>query len=352
MSSVNIQFYDTKKSEGLEVATPAENHSKQFLLDYIQSNKEAIDTRLTKNGAMLFRGFDIHTAEDFEQVALHIDSELKNNYLGTSPRNSISKYTFSASELPDFYPIMQHCEMSFLRFPPRKLFFFCQTAPEKNGETPICDFRKVAAQLAPEVKKAFREKGIKTIRNYDGLKAKAKWDLWQLKRWDEMFQTKDKKVAEAKCKEYEIEFEWLEEDKLRLYNRQDAFVKHPVTGEDVWFNHLQVFHRDAAAIEYKHIARHQKSFRASMYSLLTSFLTKVKTIGMKNENLGTHCTYLDGSEIPTEHLEHLEKIIWNNMQIFPWQKGDVLAIDNFSTSHGRLPYKGPRNILVCWAANK
>jgi hypothetical protein len=36
--------------------------------------------------------------------------------------------------------------------------------------------------------------------------------------------------------------------------------------------------------------------------------------------------------------------------IFPWRKNDVLAIDNFSTSHGRLPYEGPREILVCWSA--
>ena len=33
----------------------------------------------------------------------------------------------------------------------------------------------------------------------------------------------------------------------------------------------------------------------------------------------------------------------------PWRQGDVVAIDNHSMSHGRLPYEGPRRIAVCWA---
>jgi alpha-ketoglutarate-dependent taurine dioxygenase len=35
--------------------------------------------------------------------------------------------------------------------------------------------------------------------------------------------------------------------------------------------------------------------------------------------------------------------------ITPWKNGDVLAIDNDSTGHGRLPFYGPRMIAVAWA---
>ena len=40
---------------------------------------------------------------------------------------------------------------------------------------------------------------------------------------------------------------------------------------------------------------------------------------------------------------------WRNLVAFPWQQGDVVAIDNFSMSHGRLPYRGPRQVVVAWA---
>lgn len=352
MNDVIISPLDADKPDGLLVVRPNNATEKQFLTNYIEQNKESINNTLYKNGALLFRGFNINTAQDFEDIAHVIDAELKNNYLGTSPRNSITKYTFSASELPPYYPIPQHCEMSFLKFPPRKLFFYCHVAPAANGETPVCDFRKVYNQLDKEVREAFETKGVKTIRNYDGPDSTSKLDLWKLKRWDEVFNTTDKQKVEATCKEYNIDFEWLPGNKLRLFNQQEAIIHHPVTGEKVWFNHTQVFHKDAAAFEYKHIAKRHKKLSATFYSALTSFLTFTKKLTTRNIDLGTHTVFNDSSEIPTEYVAHLEEVIWNNMQFFQWQKGDIVAIDNFSTSHGRMPYKGPREVYVCWAANK
>ncbi len=340
-----------KRTDGVLVIEATEKAEKLSLMDYIHQNKNTLEQLNIKHGALLFRGFDVETAQNFEDAARELDEELKNNYLGTSPRNSITKYTFSASELPDFYPIPQHCEMSFLKYPPRKLFFYCHLAPLANGETPVCDFRKVYKGLNKEVRDAFEKNGVKTIRNYDGPDAKGKFDLWKLKRWDEMFLTTDKAKVEESCRTNGIEFEWLPGDKLRLFNEQDSFIKHPVTGEGVWFNHTQVFHRDAAALEYSHIAKRQKLAGSYFYSAVTSFLTFTKRLTMKASDLGTHTVFKDGSEIPREYVAHLEDVIWDNMQFFNWQKGDILAIDNFSTSHGRMPYRGPREIYVCWAAN-
>ena len=80
-------------------------------------------------------------------------------------------------------------------------------------------------------------------------------------------------------------------------------------------------------------------------------LYKIKKITTKDGDQAMNCVFKDGSPIPVSYVEHLEEVIWKNMVIFPWRKGDVLAIDNYSTSHGRLPYKGPREIQVCWAAD-
>ena len=352
MIQIQERLWDVRVGGGLLLIESEGRNTKQELASYLEENKTEIEQKLVKHGAILFRNFDIKSAQDFEDIAHQIDPELKNNYLGTSPRNSITKYTFSASELPNFYPIPQHCEMSFLRYPPRKLFFFSQLAPNRHGETPICDFRKVYQQLGVGLRNQFREKGVKTIRNYEGPNAKTKLDLWKLKRWDEMFQTTDKSVVEASCKTNEIEFEWLPNDKLRLINRQPAIANHPVTGEDVWFNHTQVFHKYAAAIEYKHIRKRQNTLSSSFFSGLTSFLTATKGITQNNSDLGTHTLFGDDAEIRRDMVEHIMEVIWNNMQFFSWQNGDILAIDNFSTSHGRMPYTGPREIYVCWAANR
>lgn len=90
-----------------------EQKGKQTLIQWIKSNKHTLVDDLKEYGAILFRGFDVFSPQDFEDVIINVDSNLKNNYLGTSPRNQVTKYTFTATELPPAYPIMQHAEMSF-----------------------------------------------------------------------------------------------------------------------------------------------------------------------------------------------------------------------------------------------
>lgn len=48
-------------------------------------------------------------------------------------------------------------------------------------------------------------------------------------------------------------------------------------------------------------------------------------------------------------METLRDAVWKHLVVIPWQRGDVIAIDNYAVSHGRLPYAGPRNVAVAWA---
>lgn len=324
--------------------------SKETLLARIASEKDALKKDLLKNGAVLFRGYNIKTPEDFEAVALALEPGLQNNYAGTSPRNSRTEYVHSASELPGHYPITQHCEMSFLPTAPRYLFFYCFVEPKDGGETPVCDFRKVYQQLDPKIRQEFEEKGVRLIRNYSGPNTKAGTDIFQLKKWNELFKTTDHEIVEEECKKNELTPTWLPDDRLRLVNDRPSMQKHPDTGEMVWFNHLQVFHRESAAIEYEHIYNRRKDFFSFKYMVVLKTVTFFKRMFKKSEEEAMHMTFADGSEIPRSYVEHVEQVIWNNLIANPWKLGDVLMIDNFSTSHGRLPYRGPRDILVAWSA--
>lgn len=350
-TAVRFQPFDSTRPEGLLVCVPCHDITKVSLEQYLIAEKSYINQLIARHGAVLFRGFDIRTPQEFEDIARCIDSNLKNNYLGTSPRNAVTEYVFSASELPSFYPIPQHCEMSFLPHPPRRLFFFCRVPPKRHGETPICDFRKVYKELNDEVKNAFAEKGIKTIRNYSRPNMKSWLNFWQLKSYDELFGTTDAEQILKICRAHETEAEWLPDGGLRLINKQRAFIQHPVTYETVWFNHVQVFHRDAAAIEYLKIFQRQKNFRALSFAVLTQLMTAMRKISQKPLHAAMHVTFLDGTEIPKRYIKHIQEVIWNNMVFFSWQRGDVIAIDNYCTAHGRMPYVGQREIYVCWASD-
>lgn len=321
-------------------------------LQALIAGKNKYEQELLKHGAVLFRGFNVATPGDFEKIASSIDADLKNDYLGTSPRDKVAgtDFVFTASELPPFYPIMQHCEMSFLPHPPRKLFFYCHVEPKQGGETPICDFRKVYKQLDKQVLHEFESKGVLTVRNYSGINEKSSLNLFELKKWNQMFLTNDKKQVELKCQENGIEFEWHENDRLKLINRTEAIKTHPVNGEKAWFNHAQVFHLSASAFEYQHIHERQKRLKTLFYKIFTAVIVPIKKVTAEPDAQSMNMFFGDGTEIPDSYIQHIEAVIWNNMSIFQWRKGDVLAIDNFSTSHGRLPYEGAREILVCWSA--
>lgn len=328
-----------------------QGHQVPYLIDYINKNKEDINSKIHSHGAVLFRGFNVNQSTQFEAIAQTIDSDLKNDYLGTSPRNIVegTQFVFSASELPAHYPIMQHCEMSFLPSAPRRLMFFCHEAPTFGGETPICDFRQLAINMNPKIKEEFSKKGIKVIRNYCA-PGNEKKDSFQLKPWTDMFQTTDKSIVEKKCTENNITVEWLKDDALRLTSTQDAFKTHPITGETAWFNHLQVFHIVGASTEYAKIARRQKTAISWALHLYLQATTLVKKITEKPEERAMHVCFADGSEIPTSYIQHVQDLIWDYMYFLKWEKGDIIVIDNFSTSHGRMPYKGPRKIYVSWTS--
>lgn len=319
-----------------------------MLLDWIAVHRDAIEAEWIRHGALRLRGFAVQGPGDFEQVALALEPDLKNDYLGTSPRNALTRYVFSASELPPYFPISQHSEMSFLPSAPRKLFFHCTVAPEKQGETPTVDWRAVWRDLPQALRERFEQRGVRYIRNYDGPTSPKSGDLWQLKRWDEMFSTTDPEVAERKASEQGLRCEWLPQGRLRLVNERPATRVHPVTGETVWFNHTQVFHVAAAALEYHRIRRYQKNLRSAFFDALTAALTVLKQRRKAAIDQPLHTTYADGGEIALADVRVLVDTIWKHLVIEPWRVGDMLAIDNRSTGHGRLPFKGPREVLVAW----
>lgn len=77
------------------------------------------------------------------------------------------------------------------------------------------------------------------IRNYH---SKKKWlsDPTSLKGWRDIFDTKDKTKVEADLKKSKLDFSWTSDDGLRIINKEAAVETHPISGQKVWFNHLQV----------------------------------------------------------------------------------------------------------------
>jgi alpha-ketoglutarate-dependent taurine dioxygenase len=197
---------------------------------------------------------------------------------------------------------------------PMKIWFFCVKAAEQGGETPIVDCRQVYELMEPRLRNRFAEKKLMYVRNYtEGLDV----------NWQTFFNTTDRSVVEDYCRKASIDFEW-NNGSLRTRQICPAVVKHPETGQMVFFNQLQLHH----------VSCLQPEVRESLLSMV------------KEENLPRNVYYGDGSPIEDSVVQEIRELYWKLAVSFLWQEGDVLMLNNMLTAHARNPFVGPRKIVV------
>lgn len=274
-----------------------------------------LESKLLQHGAILFRGFAIKTIDEFEQMIASLSSGALEYMFRASPRTRVGGNIYTSTDYPADQMIFPHNEHSYSPRFPLRLFFYCQQSAETRGETPVGSTREVLRRIRPEIREAFRRKRVRYVRNYgDGFGLP----------WQTVFQTTDRHEVEAYCASVGIQVEWKSDDRLRTTQEGPAFLRHPRTGEEVWFNHATFFH----------------------ISTLPQELRNALSGGFADIDLPTNTFYGDGSSIEAEVLEDLREAYLSSMVRFPWQQGDVLFIDNMLCVHGREPYTGKRVILA------
>jgi hypothetical protein len=158
LDEVNVSFLDKTKTAPL-IISPRWNDALDFISNWLEKNRSWVEEQILRYGVVLIRGFQVASASDFERATLSLQPNLCDTYRGTSPRSlkEPTKYAFSAADAPVNYPIAQHLEMSFLKAPPRQLYFGCLKASKcMGGETAICDFRKVYQDLPLDLREKVR----------------------------------------------------------------------------------------------------------------------------------------------------------------------------------------------------
>jgi alpha-ketoglutarate-dependent taurine dioxygenase len=145
--------------------------------------------------------------------------------------------------------------------------------------------------------------------------------------WQTAFQSDRPDEVEAYCRKIGIQAEWKPDGRLRTRQVGPALIRHPRTGEPVWFNHATFFNaltlpeslRDALVAEFG------------------------------PEDLPQNTFYGDGEPIEPEVIAHLQDAYRAVMVEFPWQKGDVVLLDNVLAVHARNSFTGARKVMTAMA---
>lgn len=270
--------------------------------------------QLRHTGALLLRGFPLRSAADFRAAVGAMAPQLRGYAGGTSPRSQVAEGVYTSTEYPKQLEIPLHNEMSYSCQWPELLYFFCAVAPATGGETPLADSRGILARMPWDIVEEFERRQLMYVRNLASAQSR-------YNSWTKAFETTDQARVEAYCRDMDIGYAWQPDGGLRIQEVRPALRTHPVTGERVWFNQVHLWHASNTPMASNVSAQIEAGLPMAAY-------------------------YGDGGRIDNDTLATVRAVMNAEKRLFRWQQGDLLMVDNVLAAHGRMPFDGPRQILV------
>ncbi|KAJ0008192.1 hypothetical protein Pint_29597 [Pistacia integerrima] len=266
--------------------------SLSLLTKTIATQKQFLDSLLHRAGAVLFRGFDFKTAKDFNDFVEAFGYEELPYMGGAAPRTNV------VGRLPEF---------------PSKLFFFCEVEPGSGGQTPLVLSHIVYERMKqryPEFVEHLEQHGLiytLVLGENDDLSSPIG------RSWKSTFSTDDKNLAEERAAKLGTKLEWMKDGGVKTTIGPIPAIKYDkLRQRKIWFN-----------------------------SMVPAY------IGWKSEqNDPVGVTFGDGKPLPADIIYDCLKIMEEECVAIPWQKGDVLLIDNLAVLHARRSSNPPRRILA------
>ncbi|KAF8400949.1 hypothetical protein HHK36_014252 [Tetracentron sinense] len=286
---------------------------RSLLAESIREQKPWLEALLHSSGAILLRGFPVKTASDFNELVEAFDYEEFPYVGGIALRSKVVGRVFTANESPPDQKIPFHHEMTHVPEPPSKLFFFCEVEPQSGGETPI-----ILSHLVYEI---LKEKHPEFVEKLEGHGLRSTWILGAEdnvsspigRGWQSTFLTQDKSTAEERAARLGIKLEWIEDGVKTITGPKPAIKFDKMRGRKIWFNSLMVVY-----------------------------------MGRNDERNDpkSAVAFGDGTPLPANIIYDCHKIMDEESVAIPWQKGDVLLLDNLAVLHSRRPFDPPRRILA------
>ncbi|WP_434700398.1 amino acid adenylation domain-containing protein [Pseudomonas sp. D1-1] len=280
---------------------------------WAEANRDKVENWLREHGGILFRGFDLPTPADFEAFCQALCPQLYGQY-GDLPKKEGGKNIYKSTPYPKDRMILFHNESAHQHRWPRRQWFYCETPATSGGATPIVDSRQVYGELPAWLQANLRRKQLMYVRNFS-----ASLDV----SWQHFFQTEDRAEVERICRESNIEFQWRGANDLHTRQVCPAVILHPLTGEESFFNQIQLYH--PAFLDADIREQFLRDGEAAM---------------------PRQVFYGDGSDLEPAAIDAINAAYDRCAVRFDWQQGDVVMLDNMLAAHARDPFEGERKIVV------
>ncbi len=287
----------------------------QPLRSWARSNRDFLEESLHARGALLFRGLGCADATGFEEIASALAGPLAPYHSIAGPRKKLSERVYTASDYPPRREIPLHSEGAYASRFPGRLVFGCLRAPQRGGETPLADLRKIWSALSRSTQARFEALGVRYVNNYGSSFGKT---------WRDAFGVKTEAELEARCKALQVQAIWRPDGGLRTQAVLPAVAAHPRSGARIWFNQVLAYH----------------------VSTLGQEVARAMCSAYAQEDLPMQSFWGDGQPFEEETIEEVRAATEAQTRLVSWRPGDVLLADNLLVAHGRKPFDGAREVLV------
>lgn len=287
---------------------------------WLRQHAAEFSEKAFQHGAILFRGFPLHDANDFDAFiqACGYPNFKYEESLSNAVRVVKTERVFTANEAPPEVTIFLHHEMAQTPIYPSKLFFFCEHPAETGGATPLCRsdalFELMLKEI-PQFAKDCEEKGLQytnVMPGFDDVKS------GMGRSWQSTFRAKERAEAESRMLELGYTWEWLADGSLRAVSPVLPAVRDLGDGRKSFFNQL--------------IAAYK---------------------GWKDErnDPSNSIRHGDGSILDQAAVLRCAELAEQVTFDLPWQSGDVALVDNYVAMHGRRNFSGTRKVLASLVAS-
>ena len=284
-------------------------------LDWVRKRRDQLLRQASEHGTILFRGFGLATAEDFDRfvAAFDLPNFPYEQSLSNAVRVNRTPRVFTANEAPPSATILLHHEMAQTPVYPSRLFFFCEQSAPQGGATPICRSDVLWERLAARFPQFARDCQSRGLKYSNVMPAHDDPSSGMGRSWKSTLRAQTREQAEHRLKQLGYSWEWLPDGSLRATTPVLPAVRKLPSGRTSFFNQLI-----AAATGWKD-ARNDPA-RA--------------------------ITFGDGTPLDRDAVLVAAELADELSFDIPWQRGDVALVDNFVAMHGRRTFSGSRKVLA------
>ena len=299
---------------------------------WVSAHMEELTAQLRQSGTILFRGFPLKTAEDFDAFVCAFKGWEDLSYedsLSFAVRKQMSNRICTTNEGRTGGLVFHHEQAQSPRWP-SKVFFCCAKAAAEGdgGQTGVCRSDEVLRALEaydPAFVAACEEKGVKYTIYMSETSDESKGVG---RSWKSYFSAGDVGECEARMAELGYTWEWGEGGILKATTpRLEAVVTAPGTDMRCFFNQLPATTNNA--IEFSRVGTDGSGLEGESADEPTQ------------EGLDRCLSFGDGSQISLETLLKAKELCEQHSIDIPWQDGDVALIDNITVMHARRIWHGP-----------